>query len=89
MATPYKMKGHTLPGIKQKKSPMKEPLSALAVGLITAGATSALSAGTSAIAAKRAKKKEAKALAKANEQDAKTTGIESMGKKMGSSTKLV
>ena len=44
MGTPFKMKGHTLPGPNQKKSPMKiEPISGIAaiIGGIKAATTAA------------------------------------------------
>jgi hypothetical protein len=82
MASPYKMKGHTLPGIKQKKaSPMKEPITIAA--LIGAGASLA-SAGAGQISASKKRKADKEA------QAAEAAGGANVGTgKIGTSTKLV
>ena len=85
MATPFKMKGHTLPGPNQKKSPANLIDFGLISGpLIAAAVSSAVGAGTKAISAagqrKAAKKKKeqderriaAEETAAAMEQDIET-----------------
>ena len=83
MASPYKMKGHTLPGIKQKKaSPMKEPIS-LTAALIGAGASLASTAASQVSASKKRK-------ADKEAQAAEAAGGANVGTgKIGSKTKLV
>jgi len=59
MATPFKLKGHALPGPKQR-SPMKEPISLTTALLISAG-TGLATGGVKAIAAANKKKRKTKA----------------------------
>ena len=88
MATPFKMKGHTLPGPNQKVSPMKEPFS-LTGALIGAGISAAIGAGTSAISAS-AKKKAAKKKGKEDEARVATKEVaSSMEQDMGTKTKII
>ena len=94
MATPYKMTGHTLPGIKQRKpAPAKFlGITALMVGkaLVAAGAGAAVNAGVGAITGANRRKKikndnkiaaaaEQKRLAAEKTQEA-MEGDKSMGK---------
>jgi hypothetical protein len=95
MATPFKMKGHTLPGPNQKVSPTKDfglisgPLIAagIAKAAAAAAASAAVSKGVGAISKAKAKKagKISEAQGKAKEASAKST--EGMGD-IGSKTKL-
>ena len=90
MASPYKMKGHALPGPNQKKSPMKEPLSALAIGLLSSAAGAAVSGGIGAISKSASNKKAEKAQKEQAAADARENAAASIGKKkIGSSTKLI
>ena len=85
MATPFKMKGHTLPGIKQKKSPMHiDPITLSA--LIGAGVSIA-SKGVKGIAAKKAAKKAEEGAKKKEARDAATAGADAASVE-GSKTKL-
>lgn len=93
MATPYKMKGHSLPGPNQKKSPMKEPISALftAAALtkaaIAAAASAAIGKGVGAISKAKASKKADKLDAQNKAKEASDKSTEGMGD-IGSKTKL-
>ena len=91
MATPFKMKGHTLPGPKQKVSPMKEPFTLAAAGIIAAKAAIAAGVvtGISAIAKADAKKK-AEKIEKESEAKVATKDVaSSMEKDIGTKTKIV
>ena len=84
MGTPFKMKGHTLPGIKQDPaSPLKEPITAMLIG----AGISAATAGAKGLAAKKAAKKAEKAAAKGEARDAAAAGADAAGVE-GSKTKL-
>ena len=85
MGSPFKMKGHTLPGPNQKVSPMKEPFT---TALITAGIGAALSGGSAALQG-AAKKKAAKKKAKEDKSREATQEVAgSMEQDMGSKTKI-
>ena len=87
MGTPFKMKGHTLPGIKQNPaSPLKEPISALTLALISGG-ISAATAGAKGLAAKKAAKKAEKGAKEKEARDAVAAGADATGVE-GSKTKL-
>jgi len=85
MASPYKMKGHSLPGPNQKKSPMKEPITLALIGLGTA----ALGAGTSSIQGAKNRKTANKNQKEQEAADAKSNAIAGISKKIGSSTKII
>jgi len=103
MATPFKMKGHTLPGIKQKESPTKFVFTTAAIiaaakaaaattlgkAVVGAGASAVIGAGAKA-AAKPGQKKRAKeeeARGKARDEQAKSTNANSG--EIGSKSKIV
>jgi hypothetical protein len=79
MATPFKMKGHTLPGPNQKKSPMTEP-----VTLILAGVSAATAAAKTAAARKAAEKKKIAG----EKAEATASAQEGISKDIGSKTKI-
>jgi len=84
MGTPFKMKGHTLPGIKQDPaSPLKEPITAMLIG----AGISAATAGAKGLAAKKAATKAEKAAAKSEARDRAQEGASASGD-IGSKTKL-
>jgi len=83
MGTPFKMKGHTLPGIKQRVSPLKEPITAMLIG----AGISAATAGAKGLAAKKAATKAEKAAAKSEARDKAQEGASASGD-IGSKTKL-
>tara|TARA_R100001377_G_C3180189_1_gene106333 strand:+ start:246 stop:521 length:276 start_codon:yes stop_codon:yes gene_type:complete len=89
MGTPYKMKGHTLPGIKQKESPAKLlgiaalTTAALVKAAIGGAVSAGIGKGVGAISKAKAKKEAAKN--KANEAAIRST--EGMGG-IGTKTKL-
>ena len=93
MGTPYKMKGHSLPGPNQKKSPAKfvftaAALAALAAKAAIGGAVSAgVSKGVGAISKAKATKKADKVGAQNKAKEASAKSIEGMGD-IGSKTKL-
>jgi len=93
MGTPYKMKGHTLPGIKQKESPAKfvftaAALAALATKAAIAGTVSAgISKGVGAISKAKASKKADKLNAQNKAKEASVKSTEGMGD-IGTKTKL-
>ena len=92
MGTPYKMKGHSLPGPNQKKSPAKfvftaAALAALGKAAIGAGASAAIGAGAKAAAKPGQKKKAAKLEAQNKAKEASAKSTEGMGD-IGSKTKL-
>ena len=86
MATPFKMKGHTLPGPNQKKSPMKEPFST--TGLIVSGVLTAAAAAKQAADAKRKKTEAKKAKASAEGQAATESQQAGISGEMGGSSKI-
>ena len=95
MATPYKMKGHTLPGIKQKASPVKIlgiatlTAAALAKAAAASAAAAAVTQGVGAISKKNASKK-AEKLDLKNEAKKKTEeSTQAISGDMGSKTKIV
>ena len=84
MGTPFKMKGHTLPGIKQNPaSPLKEPMTAMLIG----AGISAATAGAKGLAAKKAATKAEEAASKKEARDAAAAGANATGVE-GSKTKL-
>jgi len=96
MASPYKMKGHTLPGPNQKKSPMKlDPLTltalaiAAAKGAAMAAGGTAITKGVGALSNKAKNKKEEKAA----DLEAKKQGLadqqSAMSGEIGTKTKIV
>ena len=101
MATPYKMKGHTLPGPNQKASPAKDfglisgPIiaaaltkAALAKAALTAAVSTGIGKGIGAISKNQTTKK---AEIKEKQTDAKIAsrrGTEGITKDIGSKTKL-
>jgi len=96
MASPYKMKGHTLPGPNQKKSPLKlDPLTLTALAIaagkgadMAAGGT-AIAKGVGALSNKAKKKKEQKAKDQAATQQGLADQQSAMGGDIGSKTKIV
>ena len=89
MASPYKMKGHSLPGPNQKKSPMKEPIS-LTAAILASMAGAAVSGGIGAASKAASNKKAEKAQKEQAAADARENAVASIGKKkIGSSTKLI
>ena len=56
MGTPFKMKGHELPGPNQKAAPMTEPITAALIG----AAASGLISGTTSVISSAQKRKKAK-----------------------------
>ena len=88
MGSPFKMGGHTLPGPNQKVSPMKAPLSALAVGLISAGVTAAVGTGTAAISAAQKKKAAEKKEKKDKVVAANVEASESLDQDLGTETNI-
>jgi len=86
MGTPYKMKGHTLPGIKQKKSPVKD-FGLISGPLIAAAVSAAIGAGAKAAAKPGQRKKAAKLEAQNKAKEASAKSTEGMGD-IGTKTKL-
>ena len=93
MGTPYKMKGHSLPGPSQKKSPAKFVFTAAALAALAAkaaigaGASAAIGAGVKAAAKPGQKKKAAKLEAQGKAKEASAKSTQGMGD-IGSKTKL-
>ena len=87
MGTPFKMKGHTLPGIKQNPaSPLRlEPVTIAAI--IGAGVTAA-TAGAKGIAAKNKAKKDEEARLKELAIEESKAGADALASGEGSKTKL-
>ena len=87
MGTPFKMKGHTLPGIKQNPaSPLRlEPVTIAAI--IGAGVTAA-TAGAKGIAAKNKAKKDEKKASKDEAIAKSQSGADALASGEGSKTKL-
>ena len=87
MGTPFKMKGHTLPGIKQNSaSPLRlEPVTIAAI--IGAGVTAA-TAGAKGIAAKNKAKKDEEARLKELAIEESKAGADALASGEGSKTKL-
>jgi len=87
MATPFKMKGHTLPGPNQKKSPMH--LDPITLSALIAGGVSAATAGVGGLAKSAAKEKAEKKGKKDAARDKAQEGAAALGEtKMGGKTKL-
>jgi hypothetical protein len=84
MGTPFKMKGHELPGPNQRSaSPMKEPITAALIGAaasgLIGGTTSAIGAGAKK---RKAKKAAAQEKAAAGAQQAGSLGVEKKSSKL-------
>ena len=87
MASPYKMKGHALPGPNQKKSPMKLPIT---TAILASMAGAAVSGGIGALSKSASNKKAEKAQKEQAAREASENAAASIGKKkIGSSTKLI
>jgi len=93
--SPYKMKGHSLPGPNQKKSPARDfglisgPITAAAIAkaAAVAAASAAASKGIGAISKAKAKKKADKLSSQNEAKEASAKSTEGMGD-IGSKTKL-
>jgi hypothetical protein len=85
--SPYKMKGHSLPGPNQKKSPMKmEPVT---LSMLIGAGISAATAGAKGLATKAAKKKAVEKTKRDEALELANSGIDALSDKdMGSKTKL-
>tara|TARA_R110002096_G_scaffold158180_1_gene323486 strand:+ start:222 stop:515 length:294 start_codon:yes stop_codon:yes gene_type:complete len=97
MGTPFKMKGHTLPGPNQKKSPARDfglisgPLTAMAIAkaAAVAAASAAASKGIGAISKAKADKKAEQAEAKGRRAQASNKTTAATSGDIGTKTKLV
>ena len=91
--TPYKMKGHSLPGPNQKKSPAKFVFTTAAIiaaakaAAISGAASAVVGKGVSAISKAKASKKADKLDAQNKAKEASAKSTEGMGD-IGSKTKL-
>tara|TARA_R110000824_G_scaffold210583_1_gene396482 strand:- start:302 stop:586 length:285 start_codon:yes stop_codon:yes gene_type:complete len=94
MGAPFKMKGHTLPGPNQKKSPNKflgltaAAIAGIKAAMAGAAVSSAIGAGASAVSKSKANKRAEKKAASDREQQSLAKAGE-MGGEIGSKTKLV
>jgi hypothetical protein len=91
--TPYKMKGHSLPGPNQKKSPAKFVFTTAAIiaaakaAAISGAVSAAVGKGVGAISKAKASKKADKLDAQNKAKEASAKSTEGMGD-IGSKTKL-
>ena len=86
MGTPFKMKGHTLPGIKQRVSPLR--LEPVTIAAIIGAGVSAATAGAKGIAAKNKAKKDEKKASKDEAIAKSQSGADALASGEGSKTKL-
>ena len=85
----FKMKGHTLPGPNQKKSPFNVACGGLCIALVAAGVSATTAVVNRAVSDKnRRKLEEAKAIQK-EKQEGEDKSQQAMSEKIGSNTKLV